>query len=248
MKKQNKSRKFVRNSLFIIGLSSLIGCNATMEDIGNRMKDASNAFTESIKEASESASTNSTNQQLGDAAGLKAAGIFDIFIDAPFDDSKKSDHQWPRVAIEVLSSPSNVNDFYAGQGISGIPDGCFEMKATIWQSASKKSVSEPFKFCFDTDIAWGVALRDYENWASRWAYTTAYRENSGNVRTKVLPPKSFVSTNVKYKRQFSNAFSANAYSADSIIGLMIFSVAAHAGIDPSISSDHRLWFTRIAPL
>lgn len=246
MTKKTNNYRLIR--YFALGaVITLAGCKATMEDLGKRMEDASNAFTEAMKEASASSGVNA-DPTAGDAAGLKEAGIFDLFIDLPFDESRKSEHQWPRVAIEVFSSPSNVNDFYAGQGISGIPDGCFEMKATIWQSKSDKKVTEPFKFCFATDIAWGVALRDYENWASGWRVITSYRQSSGNVRTNSLPPKSFAPINVKYKRQFSNAFSANAYSADSIIGLMIFSVAAHAGIDPSVTADHRLWFTRIDPL
>jgi hypothetical protein len=242
----NRLKIQIKIILLFCSLLALSGCQATMDDLNKRIKDASTAFNEKMEETN--ASNDNNNSAAQDAAGLKQAGIFDIFVDIPYDESKKSEHQWPRVAIEVLSSPPNINEYYAGQGISGIPLGCFDMKATVWKSATDKKTSEPFKFCFDKDIAWGVPLRDYQNWASRWDLTNAFRENSGNTRTNVLPPKSFVPNNIKYKRQFSNSFLGGFYNADSVLGLMIFSVAAHAGIDPSISSDHRLWFTRVAPL
>lgn len=231
--------------LISVLLITISGCESTANSFKEALNNASDALTNKLEQAK--ADTKTTPSE--DAAGLKQAGIVDIFINNPYDETKKSAHQWPRIAIEVLSSPSNINDFYAGQGISGIPKGCFNMQATIWKAADKKSKSEPFQFCFATDIAWGIALRDYQNWATRWDLTNSFRQHSGNNRSDVLPPDSFAPDNIKYQRKFSNAFIAGkAYDSDSVLGLMLFSVAAHAGIDPSISSDHRLWFTRISPL
>ena len=233
--------------LFICTSFFIGGCKITADSFKKAIDNASEAFNNEVARAKAKANEKPSVNE--DAAGLKKAGIVDIFVNHPYDENKKSAHQWPRVAIEVLSSPSNINDFYAGQGISGIPKGCFEMKATIWKTLDKKTISDPFQFCFATDIAWGVPLRSYQDWATRWDLTNTFRQHSGNKRNGVVPPDSFAPDNIKYQRHFSNAFiTGKAYSSDSVLGLMLFSIAAHAGIDPSVSSDHRLWFTRISPL
>ena len=80
----------------------LSGCESTAQSFKEALGNASEAFNREL-EKSQSSTANSTR---ADAEGLRQAGIVDIFVNAPFDESKKSDHQWPRVAIEVLSSPS----------------------------------------------------------------------------------------------------------------------------------------------
>lgn len=245
----NFKTKLIYKIAFGFGVILLTGCGATLESFNESVRSAAVSAQESLKSTANKANSANGSKSTEEAAGLKQAGIYDIFVDVPYDEGNKTNHQWPRVAIEVLSTPANVNKFYSGQGISGIPKGCFDLKATIWKSRKSKKVTEPFQFCFENDIAYGVKLRDYQNWASGWVFTTTYRKHSGNSRKNILPPKSFAPGNIKYQRQFKNAFlSGNTYTADSILGIMLFSVAAHSGIDPAIRSDHRIWFTRIAPL
>ena len=239
-------KALITHSIVIISTLFLCGCGAaTMQEF----KDATNKVMQDAKDAmAEAKISNSTGNKLEEVAGLKKSGIYDIFVDAPYDESRKGNPQWPRVAIDVISSPDNIDAYYA-VGLSNFPNGCFTMQATIWKAKTSKRKTEPFEFCSPNDIAFDTPLQTYVDWASRWSFTTTFRKNSGNVRTNSLPPNSFAPGNIKYQRKFKNSFVyGKSYGVGSFLGLMLFSVAAHAGIDPSISADHRIWFTKIAPL
>lgn len=251
------SRLTVKSLLTIFFIMALAGCQQAVKTINDKAKQVSEATQRAIeagKQASQKGANNgggaistgdgSTN---GLSSSFAQSGLIDIFVNAPYNESRKQDPQWPRVAIRVLKSPANYNKpFY--NGLTDIPAGCFEMQATIWRSASNKKTSKPFKWCAKQDLAYGTPLLSYNNWASGWKIYQHTQKNSGARRTSVLPPLTFVPNNVKYKRALGMNTGPTTYNVDSVIGLMVYSIAAQTGIDPALRADHRLWFTKIAPV
>jgi hypothetical protein len=101
---------------------------------------------------------------------ISATPLSCLFSRYPYRDEQSI---WPRVAITILSMPTDGDAPFTGLGVHTA--GCWEMRATIWYSTTQSVDVSPFQWC-GSEVAYNLATVNYDRWV---ADSAGYMENGG---------------------------------------------------------------------
>lgn len=151
----------------------------------------------------------------------------------------KQDGTYPRVAVTVVNAP-----IFHAEGFAMWNNthkyGCYDLKATLWQSKTESETIDGFKLCSPDDVVYDVPMEEIQFWGSFTTIygSTYYEESSGKKRTTgPLVPETPIPQDIKHKTYFFKEFQSTSYDT-----LMMGSVLYNMGFDWTDIKDKRVWF------
>jgi hypothetical protein len=111
-----------------------------MEDMTKKINSSLQDLTNNPKNPQQETQTTRTSKSVSDV------GLANIL--PPYDKKKSVNLQYPHVALTILKSPKN----WATHGPAKTFEGCWTLKATVWDSAKKSKDVGPFDWCSPDEV------------------------------------------------------------------------------------------------
>lgn len=127
----------------------------------------------------------SNRRQVSRNAKIEATPLAKIFATVPFDPDRRSEDQYPRVALSVLGSPNWHSDAKFDGGARS--DGCWVLEATLWRTAQSSEPVAPFVLCAPEDFRGVTAINRAVDWWNDMTFANYIRENGQLVRSEDIP-------------------------------------------------------------
>lgn len=172
-------------------------------------------------------------------SALSGTALQDIFLDSPYDSSKRGDEQWPRVAFTVHEQPEFHSQVTPGVTGAAYTEGCWTLSAIIWHNETSSEQVEDIRWCTPENVLYEVAKSDASLWFI-YSADISFDKTTGEIRTDgPLPPSRAFPSDMRHKRFFRRDISIDLYNGE-MFAAMIYQI----GLNWSDLSDRRVWITK----
>ncbi len=180
---------------------------------------------------------------------IKTTTLAHLFAPHPYDTSRPSTDQYPRVALTVVQCPHG----HAGvmlDGISGQVPGEWVLTAKVWTSPTLSHDVGPFSVDFQNDATRGTTPPNYNvsmrNWLLSGDVSSTFSgDSTGNQRTQGPKPPEEGFPNDMATQRFTTVQMGHLDIRSNDAAMLSLAYAI-MDFDPNVHEDRRAWVVKFS--
>ncbi len=211
----------------------LVSCaagNQALQSVGDSMSKAAAAIDESLKtDGGSSSASRSKNAFPAELGGILAP-------------EKKTAENYPRVALTLSNFDKAL---WQGTQLQN-PNGCMDVAATVWQSATSSKVTA-FKFCSPENVVFNVAWKELDfYWFSYKTGAMASKApRKDGSRFGPATPKTFWPNSPEDFEFLGMDYNGGTSVLNNSVTLGVASIIHYLDLDWEKTDDQRIWVSTI---
>jgi len=222
-----KATLLVGVSLFMV---SCAAGNQALQSVGESMSKAAAAIDESLKTDGSSVSAS------------RSKNAFPAELEGILAPEKKTAGNFPRVALALSNFDKAL---WQGTQLQN-PNGCMDVAATVWQSATSSKVTT-FKFCSPENVAFNVPWKglDFYWFSYKTGAMASKAPRKDGSRLGPATPKTFWPNAPEDFEFLGVDYNGGTSALDNSVTLGVASIIRYLDLDWEKTDDQRIWVSLI---